>query len=274
MTRSTSPLIALMVLAALLAAPADAAQRTRKRPEPPPPPQFKVDVATRPMAMDRLALSIPAGSVIGKLKTGCFLSGSSEPLYTEHAFRGVPTQDYIGVFSAEAGAAGYRVASAQAGDLFTSGEAAKAELVVGAAILSLKADGCIDPGIMGFSTSMDSTVAVDWQVFDPLEKKIVFRGSNQGVAKVKVNQASSLISIEAARGVSRGREGHPRRSQFCRGGKGPARRTGQRVQRRAVSRGGGAVAGRGRSRRYNARRRADANRLPAPARQALPRAGR
>lgn len=52
---------------ALLAAPAYAAQARKKAPEPPPPPppQFRVDVATRTMALERVVVSPPSTESIG-----------------------------------------------------------------------------------------------------------------------------------------------------------------------------------------------------------------
>ncbi len=147
MTRYASVFIATFTALALTAT-ADAAQRTRaaKPPPPPPPPPFRVEVPTKPMAMTRLANTIPAGSQIGKAEEDCGVVALAEgiesffgkkknqddfgkitnddtngtiPIYLEHAIAGVPQQDYANVFNAQATELGYTLPSqTAAGSLF------------------------------------------------------------------------------------------------------------------------------------------------------------
>ncbi len=203
MRHRISSTLGLLLLLVLISSPTLAAQGRKKAEPPPPPPQFRVDVATRTMAISRVVLSVPVGTVIGTLRNDALCIGRPFTLHSEHAFQGVPLTDYSAAFSAEAAAAGYRVAAAQSGDLFTTESAPQAEILVGAAILSLTADGCRRDILGVIDMSMDATMAVDWQVFDPLEKKILFRATNQGHAKARSSLTSGTITVEAARAAFR-----------------------------------------------------------------------
>ena len=204
MTRSTSPLIAFLLLLAFAATPADAAQRTRKKPEPPPPPpQFHVDVATRTVALTRVASGLPTGSIIGKFSTGCALidaiGGPPTMLHPDDAFRGTQPQDFMNVFLGEANAAGYRLAEAEKGNLFEAQNVSKAELEVGAAVIGLTANGCFGQVLIVRMAEAEVAITIDWQVFEPLEKKVIFRANSTGNAKIELNQFSDTIVVEATR---------------------------------------------------------------------------
>ncbi len=157
----------------------DAAQ-SRKKAEEPPPPLFHIDVATRPMAMQRLSIQIPTETVIGKLIHDPFcipdFAGRDPEIKSDHAFRGIPDANYFDIFANEAGTAGYTLARGQS-DLF--GEA-KPELIVGAPIVSITQKGC---GVT--RPDIEAVMSVDWQVYDPLEKRVVFRATTQGMTKVE-----------------------------------------------------------------------------------------
>jgi serine protease Do len=172
--------VALLMLAAV---PAQAAQARKKAEPPPPPPQFHVDVATRTMALEKVALSIPASTQIGEVGIEIFC-GSKVPILVGDAFKGVPWQDLAKVFAAEAAAAGYKAATSQT-DLFASGDSSRPELIVGAAILGISEKGCVSTQIIRNYANIEATIKVEWQVFDPLEKKILFRATNEGFAKVR-----------------------------------------------------------------------------------------
>ncbi len=75
--------------------------------------------------------------------------------------------------------------------------------MVGAAILSLKEEGCFDKQTENqFSTAETQLVArmlVVWQVFDPLEKKLLFRVTTEGSAKVKMRTTQRDIVLKVTR---------------------------------------------------------------------------
>lgn len=105
-------------------------------------------------------------------------------------------EDYTKGFTAEAMAAGYKPAAGQT-ELFASSESARSELMVGAAILALKELGCRrDQG--GGSIEIDATIKVEWQVFDPLEKKILFRKTNEATAKLLRDGAYEALTATYA----------------------------------------------------------------------------
>lgn len=175
--------VAVIALAiSLLAAPAYAAQARKKAPEPPPPPpQFHVDVATRSMALARLVLGFPETAIVGQAGFYAIACRDKEPIYASNAFNGIPKDDYAKVFATEAAAAGYRMASSQT-DLFASGDTSAPELQLGAAIVSLKEDACPTTQLIMKTLDVHAVMRVEWQLYDPLEKKLLFRATNEGVA--------------------------------------------------------------------------------------------
>lgn len=200
MTRFLSVLFAAMI-ALSLGVQADAAQRSRAKPEepPPPPPQFKVDVATRPIAIERLGNAVPVGSVIGQFSSSCIsFIGTPNPIYADQAFRNVPSSDFFNQFIAEGTAAGYRFAAQQTGNLFASQDQ-KPELIVGAGITSIKENGCETDTPFAPVWRLDVEITVDWQVFDPLEKKLVYRASTSGSVQVNRDRGADTIPIDGAR---------------------------------------------------------------------------
>lgn len=192
MARILSVLFAAMI-ALTVSAQADAAQRQRQKAEPPaPPPQFKVDVATRPMALQRLVSQIPTRTVIGQFDLGFMCLGPRVDIYVENALKDVSVNDYATAFNQEASAAGYQVAGGGS-DLF--GAQSNPELVVGAIVTGLKENGCARVG----DQHLEATISVEWQVFDPLNKKVLFKAANEGSARVAVKAQQRVYGIEAAR---------------------------------------------------------------------------
>lgn len=60
--------------------------------------------------------------------------------------------------------------------------------MVGAAILSLKEEGCFkkETDYSAAEAQLEARMLVEWQAFDPLEKKLLFRATTEGSAKVKM----------------------------------------------------------------------------------------
>lgn len=105
----------------------------------------------------------------------------------------------MAAFAAEAAAAGYALATTQQGNLFAAQDSTRPELEVGAGIVGLTANGCAS-FVLGFtSNEVKSTISVDWQVFDPLEKKLLFRATSSGQGEVKNKQYSSALVVESTR---------------------------------------------------------------------------
>jgi serine protease Do len=170
--------VALLMLAAI---PAEAAQARKKAEPPPPPPQFHVDVATRTIALTLLDTPIRNDAQVGKMGLGLLCTSTPitvAPIYGSDVFAGTRKDQYIAVFSEEAAAAGYHVPENQ-GSLFGTADTHQAEIQIGAVLQSLDQVGC------SFQGSIASTMKVDWQVFDPLEKKLLFRVTNEAFTKYK-----------------------------------------------------------------------------------------
>lgn len=204
----TGRVIGIALAISLLAAPAYAAQARKKAPEPPPPPppQFRVDVATRTMALARLEVGFPATSTIGEAGYSSLGCADTRPIYATNAFGVVSKDDYAKVFAGEARAASYKEASSQT-DLFASGDSSKPELQVGAAIVSLSEKACPSFDFLGYRPKVQATMRIEWQVFDPLEKKLLFRATNEGSANVsgrvvpyeEIGRSYTLMVPDAAR---------------------------------------------------------------------------
>lgn len=200
MRRGTAAILTFLLACVLAAASAEAAQSRSRREEPPPPaPQFKVDGPTRPLAMERIALTVPPSTVLGEFVIHPFCITNAYPITLADAFNAASSSSFIDAFTQEAIAAGYTVAGQQSSaDLFTPGDRQRPELQVGAAIVGASQKGC-GQNIFGMiNITMDSSISVDWQVFDPLERKMVFRATNQGTTKLKKQLAADTIPTEAA----------------------------------------------------------------------------
>jgi serine protease Do len=199
MLRRSLRYAALALALGLTISSADAAQRRAKPEPPPPPPQFKVEGPTRPMAMERIGLTVPASTVLGEFIVHPFCVANAYPILMSDAIKDAATANFIDVFTQEAAAAGYQLAGQQtSADLFSPGDQKKPELVVGAAIVGAKQKGC-GQNIFGMiSITMDTSITVDWQVFDPLDKKMVYRVTKEGATKLKQELAADTIPTQAA----------------------------------------------------------------------------
>ena len=79
MWRSSVRPVALVFALMFAVTSAEAAQR-RSKPEAPPAPQFKVDRPTRPIAMERIGLTVPASTVLGEFVVHPFCVTNAYPI--------------------------------------------------------------------------------------------------------------------------------------------------------------------------------------------------
>lgn len=79
MLRPTTYILALACAVVFAVTSADAAQRRAKPEAPPAPPLFKVDRPTRPMAVERIELTVPTSTVLGEFVV--------HPLCVSNAYR-------------------------------------------------------------------------------------------------------------------------------------------------------------------------------------------
>jgi len=200
MLRSSVRPVALVFALMFAVTSAEAAQRRSKPEAPPPPaPQFKVDRPTRPFAMERIGLTVPASTVLGEFVVHPFCVTNAYPILMSDAIKDAATGNFIDVFMQEAGAAGYLLGGQKSSaDLFSPGDEKRPELIIGAAIVGAKQKGC-GQNIFGMiNITMDTSITVDWQVFDPLEKKLVYRVTKEGTTKMKQQLAAETIATQAA----------------------------------------------------------------------------
>jgi S1-C subfamily serine protease len=201
-------LFSVLMAVALVTTPALAAQRNAKKPEaPPPPPPFHVTEPTRSMTAARVELEIPAHTQVGELAQGvlgldaCVKINHDHPVNVDEMFS-APRKDYISAFNAEAQAAGYNVSGFGAGANLFGAENQQPEIQIGGAITAITVSGCVDERDIDaryykYVYKIDATIAVDWQVFDPLEKKLLFRRTTQGHAISKEEHAHTQAALAA-----------------------------------------------------------------------------
>ena len=120
-------------------------------------------------------------------------------LHPSDAFGKLREGDFFAIFAAEANAAGYRLADTEKGNLFQAQNTTHAELEVGAGITQMTADGCFGKVLIVRMAEIETTIVIDWQVFDPLEKKLLFRAASTGHAKIESNQYNDTIVEEGTR---------------------------------------------------------------------------
>lgn len=195
MQRYASPILLLALGLAAALAPAQAAQRKEAEP---PAPQFTVDGPTRLLGFEKAVLTIPSSTVLGEYSLESLCS-NPKPLYISDVFSGMSAKDYADVFILEAKAADYQLAGRQgSGDLFGGSDERRPDLIVGAAITGLKEKVCARRFLNIFNLTLDATITIDWQVFDPLQRQTVFRTTNQGTVQLKKDQLAGTIPAEGA----------------------------------------------------------------------------
>lgn len=138
---------------------------------------------------------------VGKFSSGCGALAESVPITFGDAIQGTRSADFINLFIEEAENAGYTQPGGKS-DMFGASEN-KAQLLVGASISNFTENGCWGGLLSGFQNRMDAKVTVEWQVYDPLEQKTVFRGRSEGTANVPprsedVNDAR-VVAVAATR---------------------------------------------------------------------------
>ena len=193
--KSPGAVLALAVSCCVLI-PAPAALGA-KATQQPPPVQFKVTEPTRPFALERVINQIPAGATIGEMYVDELCAFQNMPVHVEYAIAGKTAADFTLVFMTEAHEAGYKLPG-ESTNMIETQNAGKPEILIGAALQKVKVRGCKGIAVVGAPvSSMDAAMTVEWQVFDPLEKKMLFRGTTEGQAKTKAPIES--VSIDAVR---------------------------------------------------------------------------
>lgn len=160
------------------------------------------NVARKQIALQRVVTRIPQGEPVGKIFSTPLCLGQSYPI-TVNWSGDLPINDFQPLFARELAEAGYPTSGSgnSSDSLFDHVEDSQPNLFVAGAITSLNIRLCREPQLMVLSDQFTGTadIVVDWQVMDPLERKIVFRGTTQGHASIKENiKAATMVGMRAA----------------------------------------------------------------------------
>ena len=139
----------------------------------------------RSIELSRVQINVPRGTVIGTIEPLPLVvcTGRRPGTFTYDGARYTSqSQEWNDVFFGVMSGYGYRLTGAP-GDLFADRSHNSAEFLFGANITAIRADGNL---LCDFITAEQkgveghSSVTVDWQVFDPASRRVVFRKTIQG----------------------------------------------------------------------------------------------
>lgn len=148
-------------------------------------------IASEPVGFAKSRVTIPTGTNIGRWKSGAILGigcGTVRP--SKLAYTGervLRRRDYVNSFEKAMRAAGVSVAGSSK-SLFERGAASAAVFSVGAIIEGLTAELCADVerrrhDLTGL-VSGRARIAVQWQVFSELERRVVYTTKKSGFASI------------------------------------------------------------------------------------------
>lgn len=140
-----------------------------------------------------MATAVPAGTVIGKRRAGiiCSLGDVLGDITTSNTVA-LDMRGFGNAFREQFQAANYKIVGEDVA-LFGQ-QSADAKYLVGAVVRELKLDACF----LGSSPSATASMTVEWQFYDPLERKIVYRTNAMGSGKVSPSPDSEHLALAAA----------------------------------------------------------------------------
>jgi len=144
--------------------------------------------ASRPVTLGKVRFDIEPGTVVLKGLTGV-QCGNDDNVAWNGTHPDILTQDLGHSFYREFQAAHYAVVDTGE-DLFDSGRAARAELLVGAIVVSMSTDIChpwAGVGVFG-DVKGTSYIRIKWQIYDALAQKIVYLGTSEGRFDITQNE--------------------------------------------------------------------------------------
>lgn len=139
----------------------------------------------RSIDLDRVQVSVPRGSVIGSIEpmplVVCVGRRPGTITYDGGRYN-AQSAEWNDVFFSVMSGHGYRLNRAP-GDLFADSQHRTAEFLVGANITEIHVDGtllCDFINAQARGVNGRSSIAVDWQIFDPVRQQVVYRQTVQG----------------------------------------------------------------------------------------------
>lgn len=138
---------------------------------------------SKKIALKRVVTNISRGTEIGKMGVGIACMGGGS-LTWKSGRKSINDEELNGIFADELKRYNYRVVG-DPSELFEDNRSG-AEIAVGARITDLKYDICYPMAAWGdYRTgNASASLTVDWQVYNTLDKKVVFRKSSSGSSSV------------------------------------------------------------------------------------------
>lgn len=138
---------------------------------------------SKKIALKRVVTNISRGTEIGRMGVGIACMGGGS-LTWKSGRKSINDEELNGVFADELKRYNYRVVG-DPSELFEDTRSG-AEIAVGARITDLKYDICYPMAAWGdYRTgNASASLTVDWQVYNTLDKKVVFRKSSSGNSSV------------------------------------------------------------------------------------------
>jgi serine protease Do len=194
-----------IVVGCLVFAACVSAQAAQKRKaEPPPPTPVLIASENAPtIKFQTIATAVPAGTIIGKRRAGliCSLGPVMGDIVTSKTVE-LDMRAFGNSFRQEFQAANYKLVG---DDVALFGQdKSDAKYFVGAVVRDVKLDSCYLSA--GYNPSAKASIAIEWQFFDPLERKVVYRANtvgrgDVGTAADSENQALAAAFGEATRAL-------------------------------------------------------------------------
>ena len=174
----------IAVLALIALTGASGARKNQPPPAAPPPPVVVSGENSWTVGFDHLELRIPLGTTYAKIRCekGNILTHRD---VTVRSGARVNSSDFEPAFTRTLETAGYR--TTQASSLFRSTDrGSDAQLLVAGAITELMINACDPPPTQYLITpNAKASITVDWEVYDPVERRVVLKTSTHGEGNVE-----------------------------------------------------------------------------------------
>lgn len=193
-------LVTAMVLFAALGVSAEAAQKRDQQNAAPSPILFAAENAPS-IKFEATGTNVPSGTVIGSRTYGLICSTPFDQIVMRG---GIDKRIFVAPFRTEFEAARYTVVGDDT-PLFKE-QSSTAKYLVGAVVQDVKLSSCFRLPQLNAEASAEASITIEWQFFDPFERKVAFRASSTGQAKSRAstdgeNQALAMAFTQAARAL-------------------------------------------------------------------------
>ncbi len=165
--------------------------------------QIQAQLMSKPIQLDRVVFMGSRNQVVGRhgFALGCIKTHG--PLLLNSGRVNADPTVYADIFREVLGAASYNVVG-DTGALFTDREADTAEFLIGGLITRFSVDIC--DALIGFGQSGKASMDVEWQVYSPLQRQVVYKTTTSGEAKSRSQTNGGVVAIhdaftQAARGL-------------------------------------------------------------------------